>query len=113
MVKVLKGSNRCNTTPADAPIDIGPITATLRLYLLTYDNANGDNMDLFVTAATPAESWSLWKQYFDGWTGVDDDDWLVVRVVPTLSATPMAHEWDPTLNIAKVHVRTGVVTLLK
>lgn len=43
-------------------------------YFLSYDNENGDNLDLIVRASSPANAYAMWLAYFDDCGLIDPTD---------------------------------------
>jgi len=82
-------------------------TTTYHQYLLWYKNSDGADMDLIVTAKDPQNAWSLWKEYYQDFSGVEDNNLIQIYVLSPVGTEPMAHEWStpPTL----IDIRTGEI----
>ncbi len=69
---------------------VGSKAVVLTQYLVTATADDGEDMGLFVTAASADDAVEEWRGYYDGWEGGDPK----VFVVPEKAASPMAHGWD-------------------
>lgn len=64
---------------------------TTRLYLVQYNDADGDDMSLFVEARNPREAALLWRQHNDYTSDVKPE---MVIEAPTLTGKPRRVTWQ-------------------
>jgi hypothetical protein len=62
-------------------------------YIDAPNGAPDDNLDLFVTAASPAGAVSLWIAYYEIERGMLPED-ARIALVPVVSTSAEAHQWD-------------------
>jgi hypothetical protein len=64
---------------------------TTKLYLVQYEDGDGDDMALFVEARNPREAALLWRQHYDYTSDVKPE---MVIEAPTLTGKPCRVTWQ-------------------
>ncbi len=77
-------------TAAGEPRQAAPAEASPRLFLVVHDE-DGENLDLFVTAAGRVEAIDLWRAHYD----LEEVDPTNVFNVPLTGFESTTHEWAP------------------
>jgi len=66
----------------------------MKQFLIAHTDDDGNNLDLFVTAATPEDAVPLWIAYYDLILSEDSDRTVRVFEVPARVDFPVAHAWN-------------------
>ncbi len=69
----------------------GGRSMTTKLYLVQYEDGDGDDMSLFVEARNPREAATLWRQQNDYTSDITPE---MVLEVPALTGKPRRVTWQ-------------------